>query len=233
MSKKLSRASRFALAAAFFAAVASIVVPRCFPAPHASATGVDALRSERDRLAANTDAHRDTLRQQLTARIGSPWNEARFAEFQRRLGPGWQWSEAPEGRRVIVALAPERCRWDALLTAVERIEREPGLVIERLDLAATGIGAVRRFTHVVITTRIVRPRARTRPNPERAAALFARSRLAGRVAAADRPGKVARFRLRSARRPRTPGRSPLRRLRATLPARAARAAIPFLIKRTP
>ena len=232
MKNKLSRAGRFAMAAAFAAGIAGLVVPRCFPPPHASAAGVDALREERDRLAPNTDAHRDTLRQQLTARIGPPWNEARLAEFQRRLGPDWRWSEAPEDRRLIVVLVPERCRWDALLTAVERIEREPGLVIERLDLAATGVGPARRFTRVAITARIVRARARTRSNPERAAALSARSRLAGPVVA-DRPGKVARFRLRSARRPRTPGRSPLCRLRATLPARAARAAISFPTQRIP
>ncbi len=226
MKKTLSRASRFALAAAFFAAVAGVVVPRGFPAPHVSATTVDALREERDRLASNTDAHRDTLRQKVAARLGPPWDQARLAEFRKRLGPDWQCSDVTESRGLIVASSPERCRWDAVLAAVAGIEREPGLVIERLDFAAAGSGSARRFTRVVITVRLLRPRPRTRANPERAAALSARSRLAG-PRTADPAGKIARFRLRSARRPRTPGRSPLRRLRATLPASASCGSIRF------
>ncbi|MBL9186736.1 MAG: hypothetical protein JNK23_04610 [Opitutaceae bacterium] len=232
MKQKLSRLGRFVLAAACIAAAVGVGIPRCFPVPHTSAAGLAALHEERDRLAPNTDAQRDTLLNQLAARVGPPSGETRLAEFQRRLGPDWQWSETADGRQLVAALSPGRCRWDALLAAVERIEREPGLIIERLDLAASGSGPARRFTRLVITTRILRPPVRTRANPERAAALSARSRLAG-PGLADPAGKVARFRLRSARRPRTPGRPPLRRLRATLPAPAARSALSVQNQRTP
>jgi hypothetical protein len=232
MKQKLSRASRIALAVSFLVAGLGFGIPRCFPVSHASAQGVTALRAERDRLAPNTDAQRDTLRHQLTTRAGLPWDEARLAEFQRILGLDWHSSEAADGRLIIVARAPERCRWDGLLAAVERIEREPGLLIERLELAAGGTGPTRRFTRLGITVSPVRPRARTRANPERAAALSARSRLP-EPGSADWAGKIARFPLRSVRRPRTPGRPPLRRLRATLPVAAARSAISARTELTP
>ena len=166
------------------------LVPRLRPAPRLTETGVTALLTERDRLAPNTDAARAALRQKAGAAAGPVWDAARLAKLQWQLGPGWQWSE--EGglhvgaqRIVVRAVALDFARWPDQLAALDWIKRQPGIVVERVDFAAEGAGAARKFVRVVFTLRLLRPRARTPGNKERAAPLPARSLFRGQR---HRPG---------------------------------------------
>lgn len=182
-----------------------ITAARQWPAPAANDTSLAALAEERERLRPNTDDALEAMRQQVRNAATPEWSETRMVDLQRQLGSLWRWSVEPRaddaGRRATVhASALELSRWPAYLAAVELIERQPGIVIERIDFASDGTGAARKFTRVVLTLRLLRPRARTRGNKERAAALTARSLFSG-ATAATRRRKVAPFLLRSARRP--------------------------------
>lgn len=173
------------LATCAVACVACFAAVRRFPAPQANAATFSALSVERDRLRSNTDAVRDSLRQQAQDAASPDWTDGRIAELQGRLGPSWQWTveprtAAPERRATMRAVALELTRWPAYLAAIETIEQQPGIVVERIDLAAEGAGSARKFVRVVLTLRLLRPRARTPGNKERAAALSARSLFRGR-----------------------------------------------------
>jgi len=172
------------LATCTVACLACMVAVRRFPAPQADAGSFAALTAERDRLRPNTDAVRDELRQQTQIAASPEWTDSRIAGLQRQLGPMWTWTVEPrttgtDRRATVRAVALELPRWPTYLASVELIERQPGVVVERIDLAAEGTGAARTFVRVVITLRFLRPRARTPGNKERAAALSARSLFRG------------------------------------------------------
>lgn len=172
------------LATCAVACLACWVAVRRFPAPQADAATFAALTAERDRLRPNTDAVRDELRQQTQIAASPEWTDSRIAGLQRQLGPMWTWTveartAGTDRRATVRAVALELPRWPAYLAAVELIERQPGVVVERIDLAAEGTGAARTFVRVVFTLRFLRPGARTPGNKERAAALSARSLFRG------------------------------------------------------
>ena len=157
---------------------------RRFPAPEANAATFSALTAERERLRPNTDAVRDGLRQQAQAAASPDWTDGRIAELEGRLGPTWQWTvepstTGPDRRATVRAVALELTRWPAYLAAIEMIEQQPGIVVERIDFAAEGAGSARKFMRVVFTLRLRRPRARTPGNKERTATLFVRSLFRG------------------------------------------------------
>ena len=167
------------------ACVACVVAVRRFPAPQANASTFAALAAEQNRLRPNTDAVRDELRQHAQIVASPEWTDSRIAELQRRVGPMWAWTVEPrtaeaDRRATVRAVSLELTRWPAYLAAVELIERQPGIVVERIDFAAEGAGSARKFARVVFTLRLLRPRARTPGNKERAAALSARSLFRGR-----------------------------------------------------
>ncbi len=166
------------------ACVACVVAVRRFPAPQANASTFAALTAEQDRLRPNSDAVRDELRQQAQIAASPEWTDSRIAELQRQVGPMWDWSveprtAGPERRATVRAVSLDMTRWPAYLAAIELIERQPGIVVERIDIAAEGAGAARKFVRVVFTLRLLQPRARTPGNNERAAALSARSLFRG------------------------------------------------------
>ncbi len=172
------------LATCAVACFAGWVAVRRFPAPQADAVTFTALTAERDRLRPNTDAVRDELRKQVQTAASPEWTDSRIAGLQRRLGPMWAWTVEPrkagtDRRATVRAVSLELPRWPAYLATVELIERQPGVVVEHIDLAAEGTGAARTFGRVVITLRFLRPRTRTPGNKERAAALSARSLFRG------------------------------------------------------
>ncbi len=172
------------LATCAVACVACFAAVRRFPAPQANASTFSALRTERDRLRSNTDAVRDSLRQQAQDAASPDWTDSRVAELQRQLGPLWQWTVEPrtdraERRATVRAVSLELTRWPAYLAAIEAIEQKPGIVVERIDFAAEGAGSARKFVRVVFTLRLLRPRARTPGNKERTATLFVRSLFRG------------------------------------------------------
>ncbi len=172
------------------ACVACVVAVRRFPAPQANASTFAALTAEQNRLRPNSDAVRDELRQQAQIAASPEWTDSRIAEMQRQVGPMWDWSveprtAGPDRRATVRAVSLELTCWPAYLAAIELIERQPGIVVERIDFAAEGAGAARKFTRVVFTLRLLRPRARTPGNKERAAALSARSLFRGQ---GRRPG---------------------------------------------
>jgi hypothetical protein len=182
--RHIARSRWVLLAICAVACVACFAMVRRFPAPQANAATFSALAAERDRLRSNTDAVRDELRQKAQDATSPEWTDGRIAELQGRLGPAWQWTveprtAAPERRAVVRAVALELTRWPAYLTALEAIEQQPGIVVERIDFAAEGTGSARKFVRVVFTLRLLRPRARTPGNKERAAALSARSLFRG------------------------------------------------------
>jgi hypothetical protein len=172
------------LATCALACLACWVAVRRFPAPPADAATFAALTAERDRLRPNTDAVRDDLRQRAQIATRPEWTDRRIAELQRQVGPGWVWTVEPgapgsDRRATVRAVALELTRWPAYLAAIEWIEQQPGLVVERIDFAAEGAGAARTFVRVVFTLRFLRPGARTPRNKERAATRSARSLLRG------------------------------------------------------
>ena len=172
------------LAASVVLCAASVTTVRRFPAPDANDATLAALRAERDRLRPNTDTVRNELRQQAQSAARPEWTDRRIAELQRQVGPGWVWTVEPgapgsDRRATVRAVTLELTRWPAYLAAIEVIERQPGLVVERIDFAAEGAGAARKFGRVVVTLRFLRTAARTPGNKERAAALSARSLFRG------------------------------------------------------
>ena len=165
--------------------VICFVAIRRFPSPRVGVEALNALVAERDRIAPNTDSVRESVRHEAAAAAGPAWTDERLAALQRQLGSHWQWTIEPaasgtERRATVRAVALELSRWPACVAAVEMIERQPGIVVERIDFAAEGAGSARRFVRVVLTLRLLRPRARTPRNKERAAALSARSLFRGR-----------------------------------------------------
>ena len=178
------------LATCAVACVACFAAVRRFPAPQSNAATFSALTAERDRLRSNTDAVRDELRQQAQIAASPEWTDGRIAELQRQVGPMWAWTveprtAGPDRRATVRAVSLELTRWPAYLAAIEAIEQQPGIVVERIDFAAEGAGSARKFVRVVFTLRLLRPRARTPGNKERAAALSARSLFRGQ---GRRPG---------------------------------------------
>ena len=207
--RKVSRWRWAVFAASAALCAVGILAPRVYPAPRPTAARMSALLAERDRLAVKTDATRDALRQQAGSVASPVWDENRIAELRRKLGSDWQWSEEPgvagvERRAVVSALALELKRWPTYLAAVEFIERQPGIVVEAIDFAAENAGSARTFVRVVLTLRLLRPRARTPGNKERTATLFARSLFRGQR---RRPGG-ARSHVSSLRPPSACGSRP-------------------------
>lgn len=188
---KLSSAIRLFLASAAFTAALGLALPRIFPAPRGSTAGIEALQRERDRLAEHTNGAVESLRRQVAARFGATWTDSRSADLRHLLCDDWAWKpiiDRSEGKSsiLVTARAPASLAWPSVVTALENIERYPGVAIERIDFAAVGMPSARRLDRAAITVRILRPRGRTRPDPERAAPLVARSRPRG---GRPRPGR--------------------------------------------
>ncbi len=170
-------------------AVAGLALPQLRPVP----TGVDvdliALRSEQGALVGNDDATLENLRQQATAQPPLAWSVEKFTE---RVGMGWrvEWQQ-PDGASRSVRLSrsgPRLHQWPDYLRFVKSWMAQPGIILESLEVSATGTTGTRELAQVVVGLRITLTDAPIR-NAEQAAP----SRVPLPVASAEGAAKTRKI----------------------------------------
>lgn len=140
--------------------------PRLLPVPAVDRSARAALVAERAALARCDDGTLQELRRRLAGAEAGAWTERRLYDLQSRLGPDWRWREGGQDgawkecviKRVDVPLG----EWAAFMDLARLLQREDGLVLAGLEIAATGEGAGRRFARVSLRVRL---RWVGRPNP--------------------------------------------------------------------
>ena len=140
----------------------AIIASACFALPrlHPVPTGLDpeltALRGERDTLATNDDATLESLRQQAKAQPPVAWSVESFIQL---IGTGWrvEWQSPPGVSRVALLSrsAPRLHEWPDYLRFLNTWSTQPGVVLESLNVSATGTTRSRELGQVVIGLRVI------------------------------------------------------------------------------
>jgi hypothetical protein len=172
--------------------------------PEAARDAWEALRAERAALAYATDARLAAAR----ATAVRPWSAPERKTFLSNLAEEWIVREEAN-RLVLAARSGELDRWSDFLGRLRVIEGERSLVIELLEITATGTGAHRRFVTFTIAIRLVGMPARAETGPAQTtvrpphgeSAQAATPRQLGRVTALRRAADLRRASGRSARSP--------------------------------
>lgn len=124
-----------------------------------------ALAGERERLKGTDPNLRERLRQQQRGLATIAWTPAALAGLQRRHGAGWQWTWAPGEppcRVTVQRLDPKIEEWPRYQAWVAQLARQPGVIVEAVELLAEGTARDRRFTRVAIGLRFIVADAATR-----------------------------------------------------------------------
>jgi hypothetical protein len=157
---RISRGAWFALGASvlLYGGVWT-VVHRLRPIHWAGDPELTALVDERERLRDSDDATRDALRRQSEELLRQAWTNETLRALAERLGSAWVWesrdTEPLERHVVLTRVAPRFDEWPAYVALIADLEKQPGLTVESLDIAAEGARRHRRFTRLTIGLRFI------------------------------------------------------------------------------
>jgi hypothetical protein len=156
---KITRVAWFALAISLAASGAVWFATHRWPAARPTDNAeLTALLNQREQLRPNDDATRDSLRHEQQGISRQAWNRERLAALVRRLSPDWRWEWEAGNRPARVSLvqeAPQMEEWPRYVALVTDLTRQPGTVLEPVEIEATGPARERRFTRVVIGLRFI------------------------------------------------------------------------------
>lgn len=131
-------------------------LPCLHPVPADLDPELPALRTERDVLAINNDAMLENLRRQAKEQPPVAWSAE---DFIKRIGTGWrvEWQQPHGGSRVALLSrsAPRLHEWPDYLRFLKTWTTQPGIVLESLDLTASGTSRSRELGRVVIGLRVI------------------------------------------------------------------------------
>jgi len=135
------------------------VVHRLRPIQWAGDPELTVLMDERERLRDSGDATRDALRRQSEELLRQAWTNETLRALAERLGSAWVWESRGTGpleRQVVLTrAAPRFDEWPACIALIADLEKQPGLAVESLNIAAEGARRHRRFTRLIIGLRCI------------------------------------------------------------------------------
>lgn len=203
---KVSGSAWALLAVSALVAGAGFALPRFKPLQIRTADELNALRSEREGLAPNSDEALAALKHEVAGQADHAWNEATFAAWVISQSPAWKVESQSMERARLVRMSRFAVRlneWPSVRATLRQWSDVPGIAVTALELEAGGRGPARLFSCVVIELRI--PRSQPVGNPQRAGP--SPGALPVAAAGADQARKVgASLSLRSSR-PAHPGSS--------------------------
>jgi hypothetical protein len=160
VSRSVSRSSLIGLGLAAALCAAAWLAPRWVRSPVQLNPELAALRAERARLQGFDDTTLDRLRADRQALARNAWTNGSIEQLERDIGSGWHWVWA-EGRiQEHCVLSPRGQRleeWPRTLALLRELSARPGLIVDSLDLIATGRAADRHFSQITIGLRFLRP----------------------------------------------------------------------------
>jgi hypothetical protein len=160
VNRSVSRSSLLGLGVAAALCAAAWLAPRWMRSPVQFNPELAALRAERARLRDCDDGTLDRLRADRQALARNAWTNGSIEQLERDIGPAWHWVWA-EGRiQEHCVLSPRGQRleeWPRTLALLRELSARPGLIVDSLDLSATGRAADRHFSQITIGLRFLRP----------------------------------------------------------------------------
>lgn len=129
------------------------------------------LRGERERLAGNTDPIRLAQDAEAGTVRDRAWTDERLVQLEERLVRHWRWEWDDSRDRSHVHLhtrSDDLMQWSSCLATLRALALEPGVIVELIDIEASGVAAHRRFVRLSLGVRIIRPDA-AKGDAERAA----------------------------------------------------------------
>lgn len=113
------------------------------------------LAAEADRLRGNTDAVLNDWRKRRDHVRHAAWTETSLATLAASLGDDWRWEWLADGRAALRPAIPQLDKWTDYLSVVDALGSKPGLIVEALEVSATGAGPGRRFAEFRLGVRFL------------------------------------------------------------------------------
>jgi hypothetical protein len=158
-ARKISRRVWFAFVGSvvlFAAGLWLALRPR--PAESAHTAEFTALVGEKEHLRGNDESVRDRLREQQQGLTRIAWTPEKLAALEQRNGPRWRWTwepGEPRARVTVQRVAPRIEEWAVYRALVAELAKQPGVMVESVEILADGHARDRRLTRVAIGLRFV------------------------------------------------------------------------------
>ena len=111
--------------------------------------------AEVDRLRGHTDAELDSWRKRRDGLQAKAWTAESLDGLVAQAGDRWSWAWPAPDRAILQCTEPRMEGWPQYLDSLEMLARQPGIIIEEIEVRAAGDGDGRRFTGIRFGLRFI------------------------------------------------------------------------------